>query len=55
MLNPTTRRALFWLVLLGFIGWDFVHSAPVNLRLEPPIITAGSGTHVNAGHCAIPK
>lgn len=49
------RRRLFWLALVGFVAWDFVRSDPVNLRLEPPIIAAGSGLEIRAGHCAMPK
>ncbi|GAB2728089.1 hypothetical protein GCM10027019_04430 [Melaminivora jejuensis] len=57
--NPASsanlRRWAFWLALVGFIAWDYVHSDPVNLRLEPPMITAGSGTAASGGHCAMPK
>lgn len=49
------RRGLFWLLLVGFVAWDFAQSDPVNLRLEPPIITAGSGVEVSSGHCAMPR
>ena len=45
----------FWLLLTGFVAWDFASSAPVNLRLEPPLITAGSGSPASGGHCAMPK
>ena len=56
MLSITTlRRWIFWLALIGFIGWDFAVSAPVNLRLEPPLFAAGSGAPVSGGHCARPK
>ena len=55
-MQPTViSRWIFWLALLGFGAWDFVSSAPVNLRLEPPIIAAGSGVLTNAGHCAMPR
>ncbi len=50
-----TYRWIFWLALLAFGAWDFVGSAPVNLRLEPPIIAAGSGILTSSGHCAMPK
>ena len=50
-----TGRWLFWLAFVAFAAWDFASSAPVNLRLEPPIITAGSGTPATGGHCAMPK
>ncbi len=53
--SPAIRRAAFWLALVGFVAWDFAHSDPVNLRLEPPMITAGSGTAASGGHCAMPK
>lgn len=49
------RQTAFWLALIGFIAWDFARSAPVNLRLEPPVITSGSGQASSSGHCARPK
>ena len=49
------RRALFWLALLGFVAWDLAQSDPVNLRLEPPMVAAGSGLEISAGHCAMPR
>ncbi|MCK9517059.1 MAG: hypothetical protein WCZ18_02100 [Ottowia sp.] len=55
MLGPAARSWIFWLVLIAFVAWDFMHSAPVNVRLEPPIIAAGSGTPSQAGHCAMLK
>ena len=55
MSTTASRRWIFWLALIGFVAWDFTHSAPVNLRLEPPIIAAGSGTASQGGHCAMPK
>ena len=48
-------RWLFWLLAIGFAVWDFAGSAPVNLRLEPPMITAGSGVAASGGHCAMPR
>lgn len=51
----TARRFLFWFVLVGFVAWDFAQSDPINLRLEPPMIAAGSGLEISAGHCAMPK
>ena len=55
MSNTTLRRALCWGLLVGFIAWDFAVSAPVNLRLEPPIFAAGSGAPASGGHCARPR
>ena len=55
MLTSPARRSIFWLLLIAFAAWDYAVSAPVNLRLEPPLITAGSGTHASGGHCAMPK
>jgi|GEM_PF-1605560 len=42
----------FWIVLVGFFAWDWTHSAPVNVRAEPPLIAAGSGVAPSGGHCA---
>jgi hypothetical protein len=36
-------QAVFWLGLAAFLSWDFLVSAPVDLRNEPPLIAAGSG------------
>ena len=55
MTNIAWPRWLFWIVVIGFVAWDFGASAPVNLRLEPPIIAAGSGVPTSGGHCARPK
>ncbi len=55
MSSTVIRQALFWALLVGFIAWDFASSAPVNLRLEPPIFAAGSGQASSGGHCAMPK
>ena len=56
MLSITAlRRWIFWIGLIAFVAWDYTASAPVNLRLEPPMITAGSGQAVSGGHCAMPK
>ena len=55
MLTTAMRRWIFWILLVGFIVWDFAASAPVNLRLEPPIFAAGSGLPTSGGHCARPK
>ena len=56
MLSITAlRRWIFWIGLIAFVAWDYTASAPVNLRLEPPIFAAGSGAPVSGGHCARPK
>ncbi len=55
MHTTTVRRWVFWAGLTVFVAWDYHHSAPVNLRLEPPIIAAGSGLEITGGHCARPK
>jgi hypothetical protein len=55
MTATALRRAIFWACLIGFVAWDYLHSAPVNLRLEPPIFAAGSGLPTSSGHCARPK
>ena len=55
MTTTATRRWIFWLALIGFAACDLVHSEPVNVRLEPPIIASGSGLPTQGGHCAMPK
>ncbi len=49
------RQFVFWFGLLAFLGWDWLASAPVNLRQEPPLIAAGSGQEVSGGHCSMAK
>ena len=48
-------QAVFWLGLAGFLSWDFMVSAPVDLRNEPPLIAAGSGQASSGGHCSMAK
>lgn len=47
-------RIVFWLLLLGFLAWDVMHSAPIDLRFEKPLIAAGSGQSSVGGHCSMP-
>lgn len=54
MTQKTILRTAFWVVLLGFIAWDYQHSKPVDLRFEAPLIAAGSGQTVQGGHCSMP-
>ena len=54
MTHKTILRTAFWLVLVGFIAWDYQHSKPVDLRFEAPLIAAGSGQAVQGGHCSMP-
>ena len=53
MTTTQPLKAFFWLVLLGFLAWDFLASAPVDLRNEPPLIAAGSGQAPSGGHCSM--
>lgn len=46
-------RPLFWVVLIGFLAWDWTASKPVDLRSEPPLIAAGSGQVTEGGHCSM--
>ena len=48
-------RWAFWIVLVLFLGWDFLRSPPIDLRQEPPLIAAGSGQVVEGGHCSSAK
>lgn len=43
---------VFWIALAVFLGWDWLQSAPVNHRQEPPLIAAGSGQAPSGGHCS---
>jgi hypothetical protein len=54
-MKPRVLRIVFWVALVGLVGWDWRHSAPVNIRLEPPLLAAGSGQTATAGHCALVK
>ena len=42
-------RSLFWVLLVGFLAWDFARSPAIDLRQEPPLIAAGSGQAVSGG------
>ncbi|MFB1017238.1 MAG: hypothetical protein QMC46_03890 [Burkholderiaceae bacterium] len=46
-------QTVFWLLLLGFLAWDFNTSDPVNVRNEPPLVAAGSGQASSGGHCSM--
>lgn len=53
--SNTKLSLVFWGVLVLFLVWDTVVSAPIDLRNEPPLIAAGSGKASVGGHCAIAK
>jgi hypothetical protein len=52
MKHKTMLRWAFWVVLVGFLAWDFARSSAIDLRQEPPLIAAGSGQVVTGGHCS---
>jgi hypothetical protein len=54
-ISNTKLSVVFWSVLVLFLVWDTVVSAPFDLRNEPPLIAAGSGKASVGGHCAIAK
>ena len=54
-ISNTKLSVVFWSVLVLFLVWDTVVSAPIDLRKEPPLIAAGSGKASVGGHCAIAK
>ena len=54
MTQQNTLRAVFWAVLVLFLAWDHLHSPPVDLRFEAPLIAAGSGKATQGGHCSMP-
>jgi hypothetical protein len=45
-------RLAFWLALAAFVAWDLERAPPINLRLEPPLLAAGSGQAATGGHCS---
>lgn len=53
--KQTMFIAVFWLLLVVFIAWDFAKSAAIDLRQEPPLIAAGSGKAPTGAHCSLPK
>ena len=51
-MRTALARWIFWCAIAAFLAWDWHHSAPVNLRLEPPLFAAGSGQPSAGGHCS---
>lgn len=51
----TLLSIVFWLLLTAFVVWDFVRSAEINQRDEPPLIAAGSGKAPTGAHCSLPN
>ena len=51
--STSKLQAAFWIGLALFLAWDFMSSAPVDLRNEPPLIAAGSGQATSGGHCSM--
>ncbi len=54
MTQQNSLRVVFWAVLVLFLAWDHLHSPPVDLRFEAPLIAAGSGKATQGGHCSMP-
>lgn len=54
MTTSSSLRAVFWILLLAFLGWDYWASPAVDLRYEAPLIAAGSGQAIQGGHCSMP-
>lgn len=45
----------FWVLLLIFLIWDWNTAKPINIFLEPPAVTMGSGQKSQGGHCSNTK
>lgn len=45
-------KTIFWAAMIAFFAWDWAHSAPIDMRHEPPVIALGSGQAPTGGHCA---
>lgn len=55
-MNRANRlQSAFWIALVAYLAWDYAASPAVNLRLEPPLIAAGSGQATSGGHCSAAK
>lgn len=55
-MNRANRlQSAFWIALVAYLAWDYTASPAVNLRLEPPLIAAGSGQATSGGHCSAAK
>jgi len=52
MTPRTASIAVFWIVLVAFLAWDWSRSEPVNPRKEPPLFALGSGQPPSGGHCS---
>ena len=46
--------AVFWVLLLAFVTFDWTRSPQRNRFDEPPPFAIGSGPVSGAGHCAAP-
>jgi hypothetical protein len=51
-MRTALARRIFWCAIAAFLAWDWRHSPTVNLRLEPPLLAAGSGQASAGGHCS---
>jgi hypothetical protein len=45
-------QIVFWISLSVFLIWDWNASKPINILLEPPAISLGSGQKSIGGHCS---
>lgn len=55
MTTKHTRQLVFWVILAGFLAWDWWYAPKPDLRKEPPVIAAGSGQVIVGGHCSMAK
>jgi hypothetical protein len=51
-MNTAAARWVFWCAIAAFLAWDWGRSPPINVRLEPPLLAAGSGQASEGGHCS---
>ncbi len=51
-MNSRVTATVFWILVAAFFTWDWSHSAPVNLRMEPPVVALGSGLAPSGAMCA---
>ena len=55
MMKNRQLQISFWVLLLIFLIWDWNTAKPINVFLEPPAVTMGSGQKSQGGHCSNTK
>jgi len=51
-MNQRALLIVFWVMMLAYLGWDWLYSDPVDVFAEPPILAIGSGQAPSGAHCS---